>query len=81
MTREKLNERAANIEALRKEAIGKVLGMTDEECAVVLEALKIHKSDETKRLMSVWSLQKKNLAIRCGRCWDDCDPTGILDAA
>lgn len=64
MTREKLNERAANIEALRKEAIGKVLGMTDEECAVVLEALKIHKSDETKTAEECLDLAVEKLGYK-----------------
>lgn len=64
MTREKLNERAMDIEALRQGAIDMVLGMTDEECAIVLEAFKIYESDETKTVEECLELAKEKLGYK-----------------
>ena len=66
MTREKLNERAMNIEARRQEAREIIAGLTDEQIKVLLEALKIHKSDETKTAEECLDIAAEKLGY-----WED----------
>lgn len=53
-----------DIEARRQEAREIIAGLTDEQIKVLLEALKIHKSDETKTTEECLDLAMEKLGYK-----------------